>query len=87
MLIGRGVASPGDIWRTIMAPMQFTVHDLERLLRETEQAHGEYERSLGHPDDNWPAWYASYMFSRIPPAGEFADEPERLPSAEPYLSE
>jgi hypothetical protein len=70
-----------------MQPLQFTQQDLERLLRETEQAHGEYERSLGHRDDNWPAWYAAYMYSRLPIADDFADDPERLPSTEPYLSE
>lgn len=70
-----------------MQPIRFTPQDLERLLRETEQAHGEYERTLGHRDDDWPAWYASYMYPRLPQAGDFADEPETLPSTEPYLSE
>lgn len=70
-----------------MEPTQFTPDDLERLLRETEHAHGEYERTLGRRDDNWPAWYAAYMYRRLPLANDFADEPETLPSAEPYLSE
>jgi hypothetical protein len=70
-----------------MQPIQFTRQDLEQLLRETEQAHGEYERTLGHRDENWPAWYADYMYGRLPLANDFAGEPERLPSTEPYLSE
>jgi predicted enzyme related to lactoylglutathione lyase len=45
--------------------------DLERALRRAEAAHGEHEKRAGHPlkaglaarvrDDDWPAWYASYM--------------------------
>jgi len=30
-------------------------------LKEAEQAHGEYEKKLGHRDDNWADWYAQYM--------------------------
>jgi hypothetical protein len=70
-----------------MQSTRFTQQDLERLLRETEQAHGEYERKLGHRDDDWPAWYAAYMYERLPLGGDFAEEPERLPSTEPYVSE
>jgi hypothetical protein len=35
------------------------------LLREAERAHGEYEKTLGHPDDDWPAWYATYIADRL----------------------
>src|SRR4051812_22142184 len=35
--------------------------ELEQALRDTAVAHGEYERELGHPDENWPAWYAAHM--------------------------
>jgi hypothetical protein len=35
------------------------------LLREAEQAHGAYEATLGHPDDNWPAWYARHIMERL----------------------
>jgi catechol 2,3-dioxygenase-like lactoylglutathione lyase family enzyme len=35
--------------------------ELEQALRDTAVAHGEYERELGHPDENWPAWYADHM--------------------------
>lgn len=65
----------------------FTTADLARLLREAEAAHVEYERSLGHPDDTWPDWYAAYMYPRIPGFRDYADEPEELPSTEPYLNE
>jgi hypothetical protein len=39
---------------------------LERLLREAEAAHATYEQSLGRRDENWPAWYAEYIFQRLP---------------------
>ena len=35
--------------------------DLASALRRAEQAHGEHEKKLGHRDDNWPDWYASYI--------------------------
>ena len=44
-----------------------TQQALEQLLREAEHAHAEYERSLGHADDNWPAWYAAYIYDKLPP--------------------
>ena len=33
------------------------------LLRETEAAHGEYERTVlaGERDDDWPSWYATFL--------------------------
>lgn len=46
-----------------------TQQALEQLLREAEQAHAEYERTLGHPDENWPAWYAEYIYRKLQPAG------------------
>lgn len=70
-----------------MQPVSFSRQDLVSLLRETEQAHAEYERQLGHADADWPAWYADYMYRRLPLANDFAHEPETLPSTEPYLSE
>lgn len=42
-----------------------TQQALEQLLREAEEAHAEYERGLGHRDDNWPAWYAEYIFGHL----------------------
>jgi hypothetical protein len=38
---------------------------LAALLREAERAHGDYEKSLGHRDEDWPDWYASYIAERL----------------------
>ena len=35
------------------------------LLREAERAHGEFEKSLGRRDDDWPDWYAAYIAERL----------------------
>jgi hypothetical protein len=35
------------------------------LLREAERAHGDYEKSLGHRDDDWPDWYAAFIAKRL----------------------
>lgn len=35
------------------------------LLRAAERAHGEYEKTLGHRDDDWPDWYATYIAERL----------------------
>jgi hypothetical protein len=45
--------------------MEITKDELAALLREAEQAHGQYERELGARDDDWPAWYAAYMLDRL----------------------
>lgn len=42
-----------------------TEERLAALLREAEAAHAEYERSLGRPDDDWPAWYARYIAGKL----------------------
>ena len=42
-----------------------TAEQLAALLREAEKAHGEYERTLGHRDDDWPTWYAAYIVKRL----------------------
>jgi hypothetical protein len=37
--------------------------NLETLLRATEAAHGRYEiQDLGERDQDWPIWYATYLF-------------------------
>jgi hypothetical protein len=46
-------------------PPMLTAEALARLLREAEQAHGAYERQLGHRDDDWPMWYARYMLGPL----------------------
>ncbi|MEY9626251.1 VOC family protein [Sinorhizobium fredii] len=35
--------------------------DLASAFRRAEAAHGEYEKQLGHRDEDWPTWYAEYM--------------------------
>jgi hypothetical protein len=27
----------------------------------SEAAHGQHEKGLGHPDRDWPDWYAEYL--------------------------
>jgi hypothetical protein len=38
-----------------------SVSDLATALRRAEAAHGRHERDIGHPDPDWPDWYAQYM--------------------------
>jgi hypothetical protein len=38
---------------------------LAELLREAERAHGDYEKTLGRRDDDWPDWYAAYIAERL----------------------
>jgi len=45
--------------------MNLTKEHLERLLREAEKAHGEYEQKLGRRDDNWPSWYAEFIVKKL----------------------
>ena len=42
-----------------------TEERLAELLREAEAAHAEYEQSLGSRDDDWPAWYAHYIVTKL----------------------
>ncbi len=39
-----------------------SVSDLAQALRRAEAAHGQHEAQIGHPDPDWPTWYAHYMF-------------------------
>jgi hypothetical protein len=45
--------------------IEVTREELADLLREAEQAHGQYERELGHRDEEWPAWYAGYILTAL----------------------
>ncbi len=36
-------------------------NDLAAALRRAEEAHGRHEQEIGHPDKDWPDWYARYM--------------------------
>jgi hypothetical protein len=35
--------------------------DLAAALRRAADAHGRHELEIGHPDPDWPDWYAQYM--------------------------
>ena len=35
--------------------------DLAEALRRAAAAHGRHEEQIGHPDPDWPEWYAQYM--------------------------
>jgi Putative prokaryotic signal transducing protein len=35
--------------------------DLARALMRAAAAHGQHEKQIGHPDPDWPAWYAAYL--------------------------
>ena len=45
--------------------MELNKEYLERLLKEAEKAHDEFEKILGHRDQAWPAWYAEFIINRI----------------------
>jgi catechol 2,3-dioxygenase-like lactoylglutathione lyase family enzyme len=38
-----------------------SVAALADALRRAEAAHGRHEEQIGHPDPDWPDWYAQYM--------------------------
>jgi catechol 2,3-dioxygenase-like lactoylglutathione lyase family enzyme len=38
-----------------------SVEELAEAMRQAEAAHGEFEKTLGHRDEDWPTWYAHYM--------------------------
>jgi hypothetical protein len=44
---------------------EVTVDELAALLREAETAHGKYEKTLGHTDEDWPSWYAQYILDKL----------------------
>ena len=48
-----------------MTIREMTQDELAALLRAAEKAHGQYERTLGHRDDDWPTWYAGYMLEQL----------------------
>jgi hypothetical protein len=37
--------------------------ELRRALERAAAAHGEHEKRVGKPDEQWPVWYAAYMFA------------------------
>jgi hypothetical protein len=48
-----------------MAIGQLTQEELAELLRAAEKAHGAYEAQLGHPDPDWPTWYAAFILRQL----------------------
>lgn len=42
-----------------------SVSDLAAALRRAAQAHGEHEAMIHQKDENWPDWYAEFMFSEF----------------------
>lgn len=38
---------------------------LAKLFKKAEMAHAEYEKSIGHKNENWPKWYAEYTAKRL----------------------
>jgi len=44
---------------------ELTQERLAELLREAERAHADFERELGHRDEDWPAWYAGYILEQL----------------------
>ena len=45
--------------------VKVTQSQLARLLKEAELAHGQYEKTLGERDEEWPQWYAGYIVSKL----------------------
>jgi catechol 2,3-dioxygenase-like lactoylglutathione lyase family enzyme len=42
-------------------PAFVSTADLANAMRRAAAAHGEHEKRIGEPDENWPDWYAAYM--------------------------
>lgn len=58
-----------------------TPQELADLLKEAEQAHAAYEKTLDTPDTNWPAWYADFIIKKLRSKPEKVTKP--LAEAEP----
>jgi hypothetical protein len=46
---------------TLMQVTYESAADLAQALRRAAAAHGKHEEQTGHPDPDWPDWYAQYM--------------------------
>jgi len=47
--------------------------ELAAALRRAADAHGRHEQAIGHPDPQWPDWYAEFMVEeQAEPSGEAA---------------
>jgi hypothetical protein len=49
-----------------------TKEELARLLREAEEAHGQYEKEElgGERDEDWPSWYAEFILNALRERGD-----------------
>jgi catechol 2,3-dioxygenase-like lactoylglutathione lyase family enzyme len=77
---------PGREWKTTRAGT-IDIGMLAELLHETEQRHGEYEKT--HAKHNWWDWYAAYLSARqngsspaeaVAAANRYMDEVHHVPS-------
>jgi hypothetical protein len=41
------------------------VFDLERLLREADESHRQYQTRTGSKDGSWEHWFAQYIINRL----------------------
>ena len=55
--VGRSQSAGG----TSMPANYDSAIDLAAALRRAADAHGRHEDEIGHPDPDWPDWYAQYM--------------------------
>jgi hypothetical protein len=55
--------------------------DLARALRRAAGAHRRYEEQTGHPDPDWPAWYAKYLEQEQAGLAHMRTSPARLDGA------
>ena len=61
-----------------MPAMYRSAAELTAALRRAEEAHGRHEAEIGHPDPDWPEWYAQYMVDeQVARSGRDAPGPGR----------
>jgi hypothetical protein len=58
-----------------------SVSDLAEAFRRAADAHHRYEEQLGHPDPDWPNWYAEYLEREQADREHGHDVPGRLGGA------
>ena len=51
--------------------------DLARALQRAAEAHAQHEEQTGHPDPNWPSWYARYLEREQAARGHVPAVPDR----------
>jgi len=59
----RPIEPPENLPGRVEETTYMKVEDLEAALKRAAAAHGEHEARTGQADENWPAWYAAYMFA------------------------